>query len=120
MGTLLEAGSLAGDYVNGLLQAVLALAVVAGLAYVALRFMPQNVLFGRRGRLLEVEETLRLDAKSSLSIVRIEGRRLLVGTHSQAAVTLLAELDGLSPKPSAKLETVALNARAAGPVTGEP
>lgn len=102
MGTLLQASTLLGDYVRGLLEAMLALAVVAGLAYAALRFLPRGKLFARSSKRLAVEESLRLDSKSSLLIVQVEGRRLLVATHNQAAATLLTELspdaksDGLS------------------------
>ena len=98
MGALLQADTLAGGYVAGLLQALLALAVVAGLAYLGLRFAPRGGLFSRRGKLLGVEETLRLDARSCLLIVQVEGRRLLVATHSQAGATLLTEL-GPEPLP---------------------
>src|SRR5687768_3493624 len=92
MGALLQADTLASGYVAGLLQAVLALAVVAGVAYLGLRLGPRAGLFSRRGKLLAVEETLRLDARSSLLIVQVEGRRMLVATHNQAGATLLTEL----------------------------
>lgn len=101
MGALLQADSLASGYVAGLLQALLALAAVAALAYLALRFLPRAGLFARRGTRLGVEEGLRLDAKSSLLIVQVEGRRLLVATHSQAGTTLLTEL-GAQPAPLAE------------------
>lgn len=92
MGCLLDAGPLASDYLSGLLQAVLALALVGVAAYGALRLLPRGALLGRRGKALVVEESLRVDARSSLLIVQVEGRRLLVATHSTAGATLLAEL----------------------------
>jgi len=101
MGVVLQAESLASGYVAGLLQAALALGLVGGLAYLALRYLPRGTLLGRRGKLLAIEESLRLDARSSLLIVQVEGRRLLVATHSTAGATLLTELDagaGLEPQ----------------------
>lgn len=93
MSTLLyESASLAGDYVSGLLQAALALAVVAAFAFLVLRFTSLRALLARRGKLLSVEESLRLDPRNSLLIVCVEQRRLLIATHTNGAAQLLAEL----------------------------
>jgi len=87
------ATSLATDYALSLLQAVVVLGLTAALAYLTLRFGAARGLLGStRGKLIQVEESVRLDPKSSLVIVRIEGRRLLVSTHAQGAPRLVLEL----------------------------
>ena len=83
------------DYVTSLLSALLALTLIGGVSYLLVRFWPAQRWLGRfagRARQLEVEDVLRIDPKSSLLIVRVEGRRLLVATHSAASTTLLTEL----------------------------
>jgi flagellar biogenesis protein FliO len=83
------------DYGTSLLSALLALAIIAGVSYLLVRFLPRQSWFGRfagRARLLEIEDMLRIDAKSTLMIVRVEGRRLLLASHSGAAPTLITEL----------------------------
>jgi flagellar biogenesis protein FliO len=98
MGTLLyESASLAGDYVSGLLQAALALALVAAFAFLVLRFTSLRALLAQRGKLLSVEESLRLDPRNNLLIVRVEQRRLLIATHTDGAAQLLAELPSTEP-----------------------
>jgi flagellar biogenesis protein FliO len=83
------------DYGMSLLSALLALLITAGLSYLLVRFSPSSRWFGRfagRARLLEIEDMLRIDPKSTLLIVRVEGRRLLLASHSGAAPTLITEL----------------------------
>lgn len=94
MSTLLQAGaSLLSDYTASLLQAVVVLALTAALAYLSLRFGAARGLLGPRGgKGLQVESSVRLDARSQLLIVRVEGRRLLLATHAQGAARLLLEL----------------------------
>jgi flagellar biogenesis protein FliO len=101
MGSLLDATShapTAGSEVLTLLQALCALAIVSGLAYVSLRWLAQRGLGRAQGRLLQVEERVTLDAQSSLLVVRVEGRRLLLAAHRDEAPRLLLEL---SDTPSA-------------------
>lgn len=87
------ASSLATDYALSLLQAVVVLGLTAALAYLTLRFGAARGLLGRtRGKLIQIEESVRLDGKSSLLIVRVEGRRLLVSTHAQSTPQLVLEL----------------------------
>jgi flagellar biogenesis protein FliO len=83
------------DYGTSLLSALLALVITAGLSYLLVRFLPSSRWLGRfagRARLMEIEDTLRIDAKSTLMIVRVEGRRLLLASHSGAAPALISEL----------------------------
>jgi flagellar biogenesis protein FliO len=83
------------EYGTSLLSALLALAITAGLSYLLVRFRPLSPWLGRfagRTRLMEIEDMLRIDAKSTLLIVRVEGRRLLLASHSGAAPTLISEL----------------------------
>src|SRR5262245_48228319 len=83
------------DYGTSLLSALLALAITVGLSYLLLRTLPAQRWLGRfagRARLLEIEDMLRIDAKSTLLIVRVEGRRLLLASHGSAAPTLITEL----------------------------
>lgn len=91
-------------YGASLLSALLALGITAGLSYLLLRFLPARRWLGRfsgRGQALEVEEILRVDEKSSLLIVRVEGRRLLLATHRAASTTLVAELQPRGAEESA-------------------
>lgn len=83
------------DYGTSLLSALLALAITAGLSYLLVRFLPSARWLGRfagRARLMEIEDMLRIDAKSTLLIVRVENRRLLLASHSGAAPSLIGEL----------------------------
>lgn len=96
------ASALATDYALSLLQAVVVLGLTAALAYLTLRFGAARGLLGSaRGKLIQVEESVRVDSKSGLLIVRVEGRRLLLATHSHAAPQLLLELGPGAPEASA-------------------
>jgi flagellar biogenesis protein FliO len=96
-------GALASDYATSLLQVLVVLALTAGLAYATLRFgAARGLLPGARGKLLTVEESVRIDPKTSLVIVRVEGRRLLLATHAQGAARLLIELASSTPQPAAE------------------
>ena len=98
MNLLLQAASVLADYTSSLLSAVLVLVATGGLAYVSLRFGAARGLLGvGRGKLMQIEDRVRLDARSQLVIVQIEGRRLLLSTHTHDAARLLLEL---SPLPS--------------------
>jgi flagellar biogenesis protein FliO len=108
MGTLLDQGAtFAGDYVSGLLQALLALIAVAALAFVLLRSGALRGALTPRGRLLNVEETLRLDARNGLAIVRVEQRRLLLATSAEGSPRLLLELPAANePQPAPRAAAV--------------
>jgi flagellar biogenesis protein FliO len=85
--------SVASDYTASVVQALVVLALTAALAYLSLRFgAARGLLPGSKGKQLEIEERMRLDAKNQLLIVRVEGKRLLVATHAQGAAQLLLEL----------------------------
>jgi flagellar biogenesis protein FliO len=67
--------------------------ITAALAYLSLRFGAARGLWsGARGKQLQIEERVHLDAKNQLLIVRVEGRRLLLATHAQGAAQLVVEL----------------------------
>lgn len=100
MGSLLDATShapTAGSEILTLLQALCALAIVSGLAYVSLRWLAQRGVGRGQGRLLQVEERVALDPHSSLLVVRVEGRRLLLAAHRDEAPRLLVELADTPP-----------------------
>ncbi len=109
------------DYGTSLLSALLALAITAGLSYLLVRFLPSFRWLGRfagRARLMEIEDTLRIDAKSMLLIVRVEDRRLLLASHSGAAPALISELDPSCSRADARTSTLGstpAEAREGGP-----
>ena len=108
MSTLLQAASALTDYTSSLLSAVIVLAATAGLAYVSLRFGAARGLLGAaRGKSMQIEERVRLDARSQLVIVQIEGRRLLLSTHTHDAARLVLELSPRAPEPAAAQDPVA-------------
>lgn len=98
------------DYGSSLFSALLALAVTAGLSILLVRFFPSSRWLGRfagRARLMEIEDMLRIDAKSTLVIVRVEGRRLLLASHSGAAPALIGELAPLSSRVDSRVANAA-------------
>lgn len=93
MSPLLQAASALSDYTSSLVQAIIVLAATAALAYVSLRFGAARGLLGAgNGKLIQIEDRVRLDARSQLVVVQIEGRRLLLATHTHDAARLLLEL----------------------------
>jgi flagellar biogenesis protein FliO len=92
MASLLSASAVLGDYLSGLLQALATLGAVAACAWLALRSGALRGALGPRSQRLDIEDRLRLDARSQLLIVRVEQRRLLIATHTDSAARLLAEL----------------------------
>lgn len=98
MGIFLQTGAPpASDYASTLLSAIVSLAIIAGLAYAALRFGPARLWKRGRSKSLCVEDNVALDARSSLVIVRVEGRRLLLATHAQETARLITELAPAAP-----------------------
>ena len=87
-------GSAGLSYGYALLQMVAALALVCGLAYVALRYglrylVPRSRTQGKR---IRAEERCQLEPGRSLWLVEVEGRRWLVAS-SERGLTLLSELE---------------------------
>src|SRR4051812_19322482 len=76
-----------------LLQTIVALAFVCGLAYFIFRWLLPRLNVARAGgRMVRVVERAGLDARSQLYVIEVAGRWLLVAS-SQAGVQLLSELD---------------------------
>ncbi len=97
MPTLLQAAvdtpELPGGYAIDLLRALLALAAVCLLAWVALRWASQLGLGRfRRGAHVEILERVPLDARRSLFVVKLGDRVLLIGTGDGSAPRLITEL----------------------------
>jgi flagellar biosynthetic protein FliO len=76
-----------------LLQTIVALAFVCGLAYFIFRWLLPRLNVARAGgRMVRVVERAGLDQRSQLYVIEVAGRWLLVAS-SQAGVQLLSELD---------------------------
>lgn len=76
-----------------LLQTLLALIAVCGLAYVIFRvILPRLQLVQNSGGIIRVVERVGLDAKRSLYVVEVAGKWMLVGS-SENGVNLVSELD---------------------------
>ncbi len=76
-----------------LLQTLLALAAVCGLAWVIFRVvLPRLQVGNSAGNMIRVVERVGLDAKRSLFVVEVAGKYLLVGS-SENGVQLVSELD---------------------------
>ncbi len=76
-----------------LVQTLLALGLVCGLAYVLFRWLlPRLSVVGRQGGMVRVVERAPLDARNSLYVVEVTGRWLLVAS-SEKGVELVSELD---------------------------
>lgn len=100
---LLQAASALSDYGSSLLSAVIVLAGTAALAYVSLRFGAARGLLGvGRSQRMQIEDRLRLDARSQLVIVQVEGKRVLLATHAHEAARLVLELGPTTSSPPAK------------------
>ncbi|HKP72022.1 MAG TPA: flagellar biosynthetic protein FliO [Pyrinomonadaceae bacterium] len=75
------------------LQTIVALAFVCGLAYFIFRWLLPRLNVARAGgRMVRVVERAGLDARSQLYVIEVAWRWLLVSS-SQAGVQLLSELD---------------------------
>lgn len=85
-----------------LLQTIVALALVCGLAYLLFRWVLPRLqgAAGRAGGMIRVVDRLGLDARKSLIVVEVAGRWLLVGT-SEAGVQLVSELDATTAREAA-------------------
>ena len=88
-----DAGAVGASLFVMLLQTVVALAFVCGLAYLIFRWLLPRLNVARvGGRMVRVVERAGLDARSQLYVIEVAGRWLLVAS-SQAGVQLLSELD---------------------------
>jgi flagellar biogenesis protein FliO len=81
-----------GGYGASLLQALLALAAVSFIAWLALRAMARMAGRGRLPGHIQVLERTALDARRSLYLVRVGERAWLVGAGEGTAPRVLAEL----------------------------
>ncbi len=99
MGVLLDSAKAGESYGIALLQAVIALVLVSGLAFVTLRWAKQRGLGLARGKLLKVEERVPLDLRNALVVVQVDGRRLLLATSETGPARLIAELEARAPAP---------------------
>src|SRR5215212_6272992 len=76
-----------------ILQTIVALAFVCGLAYFIFRWLLPRLNVARAGgRMVRIVERAGLDARSQLYVIEVAGRWLLVSS-SQAGVQLISELD---------------------------
>lgn len=86
-----ESGSLPGLW-SYLLQVLIALAVIVALAAGVLYLMRRFVPAVRSGRRLQIVESVAVDPRRTLHIVKVGKRHLLVGS-TEGSLSLLAELD---------------------------
>ena len=88
-----ETAELPGGYGVVLLQTLLALAGVCGLAWVVLRWLAQRGLgAGHGGARVRVIERVPLDARRTLWLVQVGPKVLLIGGGDGASPATLAEL----------------------------
>ena len=81
------------NYIGLLVQTLVALAAVCGLAYVIFRVILPRLQVGQNaGGMIRVVERVGVDAKRSLLVVEVAGKWLLVGV-SESGVQLVSELD---------------------------
>jgi flagellar biogenesis protein FliO len=88
-----------GQYTSGasffvmILETMLALGLVCGLAYVVFRWVLPRLNAARSaGSMVRVVDRIGLDARKSLMVIEVAGRWLLIAT-SEAGVQLVSELD---------------------------
>lgn len=83
----------AGGYAAAFVQSIVALVGVCALAVLVLRLAAKRGL-GRSpvGRTMELVERLPLDHHASVCVVRVDGRRYLLGVSDRRAPRLIAEL----------------------------
>lgn len=92
----LEGAGGGANFFMMLLQTLLALGLVCGLAYAIFRWLlPRLSVVGRQGGMVRVVERAPLDARNSLYVVEVAGRWLLVAS-TEKGVELVSELDAAS------------------------
>jgi flagellar biogenesis protein FliO len=98
-----DAGSGGASLFVMLLQTVVALAFVCGLAYFIFRWLLPRLNVARAGGgMVRIVERAGLDARSHLYVIEVAGRWLLVAS-SQAGVQLVSELDPKAAEDAAAL-----------------
>jgi flagellar protein FliO/FliZ len=75
-----------------LLETLLALALVCGIAYAIFRWLPRLQAARSANSMIRVVDRVGLDARKSLFVIEVGGRWLLVAA-SESGVQLLSELD---------------------------
>lgn len=86
-----------------LVQTVLALGLVCGLAYALFRWVLPHltqVSGGAPGSMVRIVDRVRLDTRKSLYVIEVAGRWLLVAS-SESGVQLISELDGENAEAAA-------------------
>ena len=97
-----DAGAGGASFLLMILQTLVALALVCGLAYFIFRWLLPRLGVARTGGgMVRVVERAGLDARSSLYVIEVAGRWLLVAS-SEAGVQLVSELD---PKAAEEAES---------------
>ncbi|RBY74356.1 flagellar biosynthetic protein FliO [Geodermatophilus sp. TF02-6] len=99
-----------------LIRLVLTLAFVGGVLWFAARLAKRRGL-GQAGGLIEVVARQRMGRASSVTVVRIADRVLVVGA-TEEQVTLLAEVDGEAVEEALRERQPAAGEPAATPATG--
>ncbi len=90
------------DFVLMLVQTLLALLLVCGLALVVFRVvLPRLQAAGASRSMVRVVDRVGLDARKSLYVIEVGGRWLLVGA-SEAGVHLVSELDPATAEAAAE------------------
>ena len=102
-----------------LVQTLLALGLVCGLAYVIFRWvLPRLSVSRASGSMVRVVDRVGLDARKSLYVVEVAGRWLLVGA-SESGVSLVSELDAESAAEAAdEIERARPNYKSVGGAAG--
>ncbi len=90
------------NFVTMLLETMLALGLVCGLAYLVFRFaLPRLTTARSANSMVRVVDRVGLDPRKSLYVVEVAGRWLLIGA-SEAGVHLVSELDAASAVEAAE------------------
>ena len=89
------------NFLTMLLETMLALGVVCGLAYLVFRFaLPRLTTVRSANSMVRVVDRVGLDARKSLYVIEVAGRWLLIAA-SEAGVHLVSELDAKTAEEAA-------------------
>lgn len=90
------------NFFTMLLETLLALGLVCGLAYLVFRFaLPRLSAARSSNSMVRVVDRVGLDPRKSLYVIEVAGRWLLIGA-SEAGVHLVSELDARSAEEAAE------------------
>ncbi|HEV2861530.1 MAG TPA: flagellar biosynthetic protein FliO [Pyrinomonadaceae bacterium] len=90
------------NFVTMLVETMLALGLVCGLAFLVFRFaLPRLSTVRSANSMVRVVDRVGLDPRKSLYVVEVAGRWLLIGA-SEAGVHLVSELDARSAEEAAE------------------